>query len=608
MRGYPMQDGIVQVARMQIQNSSNVAMEVFLHTDLITRVVSPESVLLMSLVAKNIRSNILACNNITVQLDFPWKTTRATFLAKMAAVCKWYNDNSSMKLVARFSDNIYGLPVEMILQQLSACAPALTSWCNTSCFISIEQMPQLQDIVSRATSLTSLRLFELYTRDSEVMSTHHQLLGSALGTSLSLANLDLSRCRLGNNGIKFVAENLTTMISLQQLDVAHNYLETSGVAALVSSLKQKATIVTLNLSSNRISFGPTYSGQAMQETFLNQEKLNTLAGDFGSCSALTKLSLTRNSIHDFGAMRLASVLQRCSSLQHLNLSSNYLFKRLLTRSNEPGAMLLMHVIGMLCAGSLTHLFLNHNNLSINWGGLEQLERQGQSVVVEDYCPLHVMLRNLQYKPEGAHLKQLHLRGNELGDSDIAVLMRNMQYCTRITHLDISSNDFQDGGFTALSIELPNMPMLRELDLSENLLCRRACHAVSAENQTWTMAREFLPSLAQCTSLRTLKLRRCLRHETLMDIFSEHFSTLTTLTVLDLSGNHSHLPAVRRIASVLTRPALPSLRKLDLYVDYEYAHSKHIARLLREQWPAMSTLECLTFLSDGIVGKWRKNSL
>lgn len=577
-------------------------MRVFTHADLIGRVAPVEKLFIMSMVSKAIRTQLLQCKDLTVHLHFKWNISASTLTNRLQAMRQWSKD---VKLSVSFSDNIYGLSMSTLLRELTTVAPQLTSWSNMAGYFTTQHLEMLKDIILQATSLQHLRLFHLSSFENPVVSTYASQFAQALGGGESLVHLDLSMCFLQDRAIKDVGDVLSRMVSLQQLDLAHNKISIDGAVNVVRGLSKRATIHRLNFSSNRLRFGPTYPGQMVHPYDLNDTQLRLFADNLAACSSLSSLNLARNSINDLGAMRLGIVLHKCHALQTLNLSSNYMFKRMLTSVDEPGVMHLMSVLGDLCTSSLTHLTVNHNNLNINWGGLEQLERQGQTVKVEDYCPLHVLLRNLQGIDGGARLKQFDLRGNQLGDSDIVVLMRNVHLFPSITHLDLSNNDFNGCGFTALSNRLPEMPVLRLLDLSENLLCRHSCHSVRSEDQIWTVAHSFIQALALCTSLRNLSLRRCLRHQTLMDIFSQNLSSFTTLCVLDLSGNHVYLDAVERMTSVLASTVLTSLRHLDVYVDYEYAHSKAIAREWEAQWQHMTALEHLRYSDNSIVASKRR---
>ncbi|XP_072133014.1 NACHT, LRR and PYD domains-containing protein 3-like isoform X2 [Mobula birostris] len=135
-------------------------------------------------------------------------------------------------------------------------------------------------------------------------------LGSALSTKPSLTELNLSRNKLGDSGVKLVSEALRkSKCKIQKLELDNVGLTESGVEDLASTLSTKRSLTELNLSDNTIRDSAV---KLVSVALLNPEcKIHTLR--------LHNISLT-----DSGAENLVSVLNKLPSLTALDLNANFL--------------------------------------------------------------------------------------------------------------------------------------------------------------------------------------------------------------------------------------------------------------------------------------------
>ncbi|XP_072892546.1 NACHT, LRR and PYD domains-containing protein 3-like [Hemitrygon akajei] len=168
-------------------------------------------------------------------------------------------------------------------------------------------------LVSAALRNPECKIQKLWLRDVGLTDSGDEDLASALSTNPSLTELDLSENKLGDSGVKLVSAALgNPECKIQTLWLRDVGLTDSGVEDLASALSTKPSLTDLYVSGNKLGD----SGVKLVSAALgNPEcKIQTLW--------LNKVGLT-----DSGAEDLASALSTNPSLTVLNLASNSLTDR-----------------------------------------------------------------------------------------------------------------------------------------------------------------------------------------------------------------------------------------------------------------------------------------
>jgi Ran GTPase-activating protein (RanGAP) involved in mRNA processing and transport len=105
-----------------------------------------------------------------------------------------------------------------------------------------------------------------------------------------LISLTLTKCQMGEDSTKLLADNLQYAIALGVLSLTYNQIGNEGCIALANALqKSTAPLTTLNLSDNLIGDGGALAvGRVLR-----------------SCKSLTLLDFKQNQITDYGATLLS---------------------------------------------------------------------------------------------------------------------------------------------------------------------------------------------------------------------------------------------------------------------------------------------------------------
>ena len=151
-------------------------------------------------------------------------------------------------------------------------------------------------------------------------------------------------------------------------------------------------------------------------------------------SSLTFFNLEGNCIGDSGASSLSKALKAKSSLTDLNLSDN--------RIGDAGASFLSQALK--ANSSLTNLNLRHN--SIGDAGASSL---------------------FEALKANSSLTDLNLSGNSIGDTGASSLFEALKANSSLTDLDLSGNIIGDTSASCLSQALKANSSLNKLDLTDN---------------------------------------------------------------------------------------------------------------------------------------------
>ncbi|XP_062396981.1 NACHT, LRR and PYD domains-containing protein 12-like [Sardina pilchardus] len=452
------------------------------------------------------------------------------------------------------------------------------------CHLSKASCEMMASVLQRTPS----HLRELDMSDNDLQDEGVKLLCVGLSKpQCKLETLRLAGCKLTEESCKAVASALQSSISLKELDLSHNDLKESGVQLLSTGLSSphcKLTTLRLNqchlskasceMMASVLQRTPSHLRELdMSDNDLPDEGVELLcAGLRDPQCKLETLRLNHCKLSQTNCQTMASVLQGTPShLRELDMSDNDL--------QDEG-------VKLLCAGlrkpqcKLETLRLNQCHLSKascemmasvlqrTPSHLRELDMSGIDLQDEGVNLLFAGLRDPQCK-----LETLRLAGCKLTEESCKAVASALQSSISLKELDLSHNDLKESGVQLLSTGLSS-PHCKLQTLRLNL-----CHLSKASCEMMASVLQSAPSHLReldmsdndlqdegvelfCAGLRdpqckleTLRLSLCLiTHEGCSLLSSALKSNPSYLKQLDLSYNHPGDPGVRELTDRLNDPS------------------------------------------------------
>jgi Ran GTPase-activating protein (RanGAP) involved in mRNA processing and transport len=321
----------------------------------------------------------------------------------------------------------------------------------------------------------------------------------ALSFNERLVAVDFSKNAIGPTGATQLAQALSSNTSLQNLVMDTNSIGDDGVSALAASLAGGSQVKTLGLGSNGI-------GDPGINAFAEMLKGNTV---------IESIELNSNSIEDVAA--LCEAIRASTSLKRLNLSDNYI---------EDGQSL---AAALKDNGSIEELCLSGNSLGDD-GVIAICEalrqRQGANLRTLE-------LANVGISPEAmgaiadlisscSTLETLNLSMNEWGDGGAFKLGTALEGNKSLVSLDCSAASLEAPGAMALASGIKGNSNLKKLDLSQNPIGQAGVSSI-------------VDALKHDMEIEVLKLAWCNNGEDAQQI-GQLIMFNTTIKELDLRGN------------------------------------------------------------------------
>ena len=218
---------------------------------------------------------------------------------------------------------------KVIIEVLQYCADGIQRLDTTEMIGTIDL-----DIVAKQLKHFK-NLQELKLRRYNTFSCIHDTVALARGLShcFKLKSLVFLDNEIDSDGAKGLAEGLLGCHDLEVLNLSCNKIGPEGIAALGNALKHKSKLKELYLSQNNVSscageilsvnFSSTLTKLYLSYCCIDLDGAANLAEKLQCYSRLEELYLGGNEFGTKGTVLLANSL-RCSTLEVLDLSSNYL--------------------------------------------------------------------------------------------------------------------------------------------------------------------------------------------------------------------------------------------------------------------------------------------
>ena len=365
----------------------------------------------------------------------------------------------------------------------------------------------------------------------------------ALSFNERLVAVDFSKNAIGAVGAQQLAQALSTNTALQNIVMDTNNIADEGASALASALTGGSQVRTLGLGSNGIGDGG----------------VNALAEMLKGNTVLESIELNSNSIEDVSG--LCEAIRVTTSLKRLNLSDNYI---------EDGKSL---ASALKDNTSIEELVLSGNALG-DEGVIDicQALRQRQGANLKT-----LELANVSISPEAmgaisdlvgacSTLETLNLSMNEWGDGGAFKLGTALEAAKNLANLDCSAASLESPGAMALASGLKGHSNLKKLDLSQNPIGQAGIASV-------------VDVLKHDMGIEVLKLAWCNNGENAEQI-GQLIMYNTTIKELDLRGNGLKDNGMIWIARSLRESQL-DLSKLNLaYNDIQDDGAVSLAQSLK----------------------------
>ena len=315
-------------------------------------------------------------------------------------------------------------------------------------------------------------LQELNIRPYNTTSWDTVALDRGLRRRFKLKSLDFFYNEIDLDGAKALAEGLLGCHDLEVLNLSCNKIGPEGIAALGNALKHMSKLKELYLSQNNVSscageilsvnFSSTLRKLYLSYCCIDLDDAANLAEKLQHYSRLEELDLGVNEFGTKGTIILANSL-RCSTLEVLDLSSNYL--------ESQGIEALANCLQRCPALRILDLADNH------------IDERGMGSLTEGlkYCRLEELrLHSNPIDSSGAitlakelefyhHLEILNLNDCQIDTYGVMALAGQLQHCHNLKCLFLHYNYITTEGALALASGLKFNLKLQELDLSVNLI-------------------------------------------------------------------------------------------------------------------------------------------
>lgn len=270
-------------------------------------------------------------------------------------------------------------------------------------------------------------LNELYLNSNRIQAPGAASLAKALARCQGLSTLDLSYNEPGSEGAESLAWGLRGCARLAHLNLSNIDAGKRGLSALGGLLEHCSELLHLGLRGN----GQRLDGDDPQHFYAERAS--------GQHAHLRHLDLAKSPCAF--AMFLQVVLLHAPTLVHLDLEGASI--------EFSGAYALAS--GLESCGNLEHLNLSQNN-QLNDDAVRELAA-----------------------PIGActALRELYFRSCNVQPGGCNALLKGLKQCTTLTTLDLQDNKIGPGGVYSLALALPNYAALANLNLSGNNVRYRA---------------------------------------------------------------------------------------------------------------------------------------
>ena len=236
---------------------------------------------------------------------------------------------------------------------------------------------------------------------------------------------DLSDSYFGINSVKFLVGIIYNSDRISRLNLCKNNIGDIGLELLINALKDSLTLVSLDISSNSLTYK---GGQKLFKTFVNQQSIIDL--NLESLEGINRNHLTAR-----GIKNIVKYLKSNFFIETLNLSG-------ISIKNEG--------FDLICKGLNNNISLFNLNISNN-----DIQESG--------------IKNSIKYIETTKLHSLNLSNNPIMDEGLIILTNNLRHFPELRVINVSNCGIEFKGFKELLKILQSVRRIESLDISKNRL-------------------------------------------------------------------------------------------------------------------------------------------
>ncbi|TPX59954.1 hypothetical protein PhCBS80983_g02103 [Powellomyces hirtus] len=250
---------------------------------------------------------------------------------------------------------------------------------------------------------------------------------------------------LGPNGAEALAKVLGNNNALLELDLRSNAIEEGG-AALGRALQINRTLVSLNLTGNKLGFDASvdladmlqFNGSLktliLRDNKLGDKEAQLFAEGLRQNSSLEVLDFSYNAIGDLGAITLGAGVGGNDTLKELNLGWNCI--------RHKGITGFLNGIKVVKHDDLYRKKISNSSSSQDNGILNSLSLEASGVGDTGQSLASFIAKN-------SSLQALNLRRTRLSDASLLLIGRAIEQNYSLRELDLSDNTWSNAGALAL---------------------------------------------------------------------------------------------------------------------------------------------------------------
>ncbi|XP_065894566.1 uncharacterized protein [Dysidea avara] len=403
--------------------------------------------------------------------------------------------------------------------------------------INDESAVEVASIINHNMSLEHLNLNSCNLRDTGIVKIF-----DALSKISTLISLDLGNNIVTNVSATKLGDVIDANSSLNKLNLPNCFrLNTSSIALKTFAFNQIGTLTYLNMSSNCISSSTSILASIvyysklehldLSNCHLKSSHLQQIVNRLVSINVLKYFNIESNVISDYVAQKLAFLFSKSTILQHLNMSNCCL-----------SALHIEKFVKMHKFSTLQHLNISQNYL------------RGIRVAIS----IGHLLRDTKNT-----LKYLNISNCNLEDVAVQTIGDSLTDLTFLCHLDISKIKITRQAAERIAIALKCHYSLEHLNISncfsgeDSLVLFNAFKAAKNLRYLNASLNPINDKVAIClaaairsnTKLEHLNVAQCGINETGFLAILKAFDSISTLRHLDIASNRVNEEVARQMANL-----------------------------------------------------------
>ena len=419
--------------------------------------------------------------------------------------------------------------------------------------------------IFRTLSKPSLLKFLDMSHNKVTRKTTNEI-AQVIENTKSLQYLHLSTCNLSEDSMKLVADSLSYVTSLVSLDLSCNRITENAAHSMAVALRKNLALKQLNFSTcfvgnaalticDAISQHTTITHLNMSLNVITNDVAKVIARILSNNTDIIHVDFCQCCLQDSGLAILLSGLANVTTLQYLNLEANNISKDLIPK-----------ISSLICNNS-TLKHINLSNCSLSEVEMQDiLQKIGKLHLIEYLKISDNKINCISLKEvlsNNNRIKHLDCSNSKIRVKETCDILISLNTFTLLKSLNLQSCYFNDMSASLLSEVIIQNKSLQYLNLTHCNLQSKGLITISKALQEISMVKhlslnsnhitnvaslEIASAVNKNSELQYLALSNCGLQETGLINISEALCKISSLKHLDLSHNSITDKAATTIAS------------------------------------------------------------